>query len=311
MKVFLIYDEASAPQSAHHKLAITLPATWLEQSVDKVKDAFVGAYNKKFPDAPLDGAGMVLQIKDDSPFTHTDMRILRETDTPARVLADKGEVRLVRRPEANGGGAAHAKKPNCKNYGCQQDFDDETNHGAACRHHAAPPMFHDTRKWWTCCADRKVYSFDELMEIPGCVVSAHSATPPPQEVERAAAVAEATKRVHAVHLEGAQKFYSAPKPGSDGKAPPPKQEFTPSAPVAPAPRKRQPLPEGRARCRRQGCQCEYSVADNHASACRYHTQPPLFHEGSKQWTCCGVKKWDFDDFLNVPGCAVGAHEPDE
>ena len=35
MKIFVIYDHASAPASAHHKLAITLPAKWLELSVDK------------------------------------------------------------------------------------------------------------------------------------------------------------------------------------------------------------------------------------------------------------------------------------
>jgi len=310
MKVFLIYDEASVPEAQHHKLAITLPAKWLELSADKVKDAFIGAYNKKFPGSPLVSAAMVLQVKDDSPFTHTDTRILKEVDTPAKVMVDKGEVRVVPRPEAGGSSGADGKKPACKNYGCQCEFDDASNHEAACRHHAAPPMFHDTRKWWTCCAERKVYSFDELMEIPGCIVSAHSATPPPQEVERAAALAAATKKVHEMHMEGAQNFYSAAKPDAEGKAPPPKQDFTPSAP-APAPKKRPPLPEGRARCKHPGCQSEYGIAENHASACRHHTKAPLFHEGSKQWPCCGVKKWDFDDFLAVPGCTIGPHEPDE
>ena len=44
-------------------------------------------------------------------------------------------------------------------------------------------------------------------------------------------------------------------------------------------------------------------------ACRYHPAAPLFHEGSKQWPCCAVKKWDFDDFMAVPGCVVAEHEP--
>ncbi len=197
MKVFVIYDEASAPASAHHKLAITLPAKWLELSVDKVKDAFVTAYNQKFPDSPLDGAAMVLQargggsradahvmrarqaslacshvrarrarilsrptarlqVKDESPFTPTDVRILREGDTPAKALVDRGEVRVVPRMAAGGAAGGEAKKPRCKNYGCQCEFEEASNHDAACRHHKAPPMFHDTRKWWTCCDDRKV-----------------------------------------------------------------------------------------------------------------------------------------------------------
>ena len=51
MKVFLIYEEEGQP---YHKLAITLPNKWLEQSADKVKECFVERYNKKFPDTPLD-----------------------------------------------------------------------------------------------------------------------------------------------------------------------------------------------------------------------------------------------------------------
>ena len=52
MKVYLIYDVG--PIERHHKLAITLPSKWLEQSSDKVKECFVERYNKKFPDTPLD-----------------------------------------------------------------------------------------------------------------------------------------------------------------------------------------------------------------------------------------------------------------
>ena len=44
-------------------------------------------------------------------------------------------------------------------------------------------------------------------------------------------------------------------------------------------------------------------------ACRHHPGAPIFHEGSKRWPCCGVKKWDFDDFMAVPGCVVAEHQP--
>eukprot|EP00967_Tisochrysis_lutea_P044965 scaffold54539_cov28-Tisochrysis_lutea.AAC.1 len=280
-------------------------------SLPPVKEAFIGAYNKKFPEAPLTSEGTELQVPDDSPFTHTNVRTLKSSDIPSKVFVDKGEVRVVFKKDKGRGSGNRSGQPCCKNYGCQREFDPASNHDAACRHHAAPPMFHDTRKWWTCCEDRKVYSFDELMEIPGCVISTHSVEPPAQEVERAAALAEATKRVHAAHLEGAKKFYDAPKPDSDGKAPAPKQDFKSSTPPGPQPKKRPPLPEGRARCKHPGCQAEYTIAENHETACRHHTKPPLFHEGSKQWPCCGIKKWDFDDFLAVPGCNIGPHEPEE
>lgn len=68
MKIFVIYDAPAVPAALHHKLAITLPAKWLDQSVDKVRDAFVGAYNKKFPDNALDPSELALSVKDSSPF---------------------------------------------------------------------------------------------------------------------------------------------------------------------------------------------------------------------------------------------------
>ena len=68
MKVFVVFDATDAPPSLHHKLAITLPAKWLDLSVDKVRDAFLGAYNKKFPDNVLVASELVLSVKDPSPF---------------------------------------------------------------------------------------------------------------------------------------------------------------------------------------------------------------------------------------------------
>ena len=68
MKVFVIYDAPDAPPSLHHKLAITLPAKWLDQSVEKVLVAFLGAYNKKFPDSVLVASELVLSVKEPSPF---------------------------------------------------------------------------------------------------------------------------------------------------------------------------------------------------------------------------------------------------
>ena len=64
MKVYLIYDEG--PPSLHHKLAITLPSKWLDQSADKVKELFVDKYNKKFPETPLDDEELVLAVKEET-----------------------------------------------------------------------------------------------------------------------------------------------------------------------------------------------------------------------------------------------------
>lgn len=246
----------------------------------------------------------MLQVKDDSPFALADVKLLKTTDTPEKALQDKAEVRVVPRPaQKASGGPGGSGRPRCKNYGCQCEFDEATNDDAACRHHARAPIFHDTRKWWQCCEGVKVYSFDEMMQIPGCVIGRHSTEPPAEEKERQKAMAEATAATLSMHV-------SAAKPSSDGRAPAPKQEFTPSE-APKQPKKKEQLKEGQARCRHYGCQALYAVAENNDSACTYHSSAPFFHEGSKQWQCCGVKKWDFDDFLAVPGCKVGPHEPVE
>lgn len=56
---------------------------------------------------------------------------------------------------------------------------------------------------------------------------------------------------------------------------------------------------------------DFLLENNHDKACTYHKDPPYFHEGAKKWTCCGVTKYDFDEFLAVPGCCVGRHEEPE
>lgn len=52
----------------------------------------------------------------------------------------------------------------CKNYGCNQFFSAESNTDKACKFHTAPPVFHDTKKGWSCCTKR-VYDWDEFHTV--------------------------------------------------------------------------------------------------------------------------------------------------
>lgn len=302
MKVFIIYDGEGVAPELHHKLAITLPGKWLALSVDKVKEAFVGAYNKKYPDNKLDEDEFVLSVKETSPFVNREFKLLGTTDTPAASFEDKGEIRLVPRPAARAPGTTASGKLRCKNYGCQCEYDECDNTETSCRHHVAHPIFHDTRKWWSCCEGIKVYSFDEMLSIPGCMVGRHCNLPPAAEVARQEDIKAANDKVLNLHLNSA-------KPTEEGKAPPPKQDFAPSAP--PKPKARPKLPEGYARCKHYGCQADYLISGNVGNVCTHHLAAPVFHEGGKKWPCCGVTKYDFDDFIAVPGCACGPHEPVE
>ena len=73
---------------------------------------------------------------------------------PAGVIGEvplEGNVRLVPPEKKVAPGMTASGKLRCKNFGCQCEFDETDNHEGACRHHVEPPIFHDTRKWWSCC----------------------------------------------------------------------------------------------------------------------------------------------------------------
>lgn len=187
MKVYLIYDEGYArsaltplppdnaralacairsPSDGHHKLAITLPTKWLDQSADKVKELFVERYNKKFPDTPLDDEELVLAVKDDSPFTNRDVKHLTSSDTPGSCFVAGMEVRIVPPPKQVKPGMTASGKLRCKNFGCQMEYDEATNCDGSCRHHVEPPVFHDTRKWWSCCEGALTRAAASTARIP-------------------------------------------------------------------------------------------------------------------------------------------------
>ena len=127
------------------------------------------------------------------PPRHSAVKILSSTDTPEGSFEDRGEVRVCKVAAASGPGSSGGAL-RCKNYGCQAEFDEACNDETSCRHHTMPPVFHDLRKWWGCCEDKKFTSFEELLALPGCAVGKHSATPPAKELERQASLASATQK---------------------------------------------------------------------------------------------------------------------
>jgi hypothetical protein len=101
----------------------------------------------------------------------------------------------------------------------------------------------------------------------------------------------------------------------------------PEAPVAVEPKKEEdvkkqpeveeeddesiPVPEGTT-CKRRGCgrvwkDSATSRGSGAEAKCRYHPGSPIFHEGSKGWSCCPRKVLDFDEFLRIEGCKEGKH----
>lgn len=67
-------------------------------------------------------------------------------------------------------------------------------------------------------------------------------------------------------------------------------------------------PDGAYVCQRIGCDVVYdALRGNPPGCCRHHPGAPVFHDGTKQWSCCGARSHDFALFMEIEGCAVGRH----
>jgi disease resistance protein len=64
-------------------------------------------------------------------------------------------------------------------------------------------------------------------------------------------------------------------------------------------------------CQRIGCSARYSEDSNGDESCHYHSSPPVFHDGSKEWPCCGKRSHDFALFMDIPGCSRGRHSQEK
>lgn len=62
-------------------------------------------------------------------------------------------------------------------------------------------------------------------------------------------------------------------------------------------------------CYNKGCGKEFH--DNSQDSCQHHPGAPIFHEGYKGWSCCKKRSVDFTEFLNIPGCSKGFHNPEK
>ncbi|KAI5805940.1 HSP20-like chaperone [Geopyxis carbonaria] len=191
----------------------------------------------------------------------------------------------------------------CVHKGCQKEFTDIEE---PCYHHPGAPIFHEGQKGWQCCKPR-VLTFDEFLAIPPCTQGKHSTTAPtlaPVQTSGPGA--------------GGQKHNEVPAPSADGTEHygTPKQvpQVTAATPT-PQPKVEKPLeqdpadaaiPED-AKCKRLGCGATYSGGERKDEECTFHPGAPLFHEGSKGYTCCKRRVLEFDQFLKIEGCANNRH----
>ncbi|KAF2002926.1 chord-domain-containing protein [Amniculicola lignicola CBS 123094] len=188
-----------------------------------------------------------------------------------------------------------AKK--CVHTGCGKPYEHESEE---CIYHPGPPVFHEGQKGWKCCKPR-VLTFDEFLAIPPCTTGTHSEvndTPTP-EPQTAPDAPEPTK----VSLDSLGAALPAPVPRLPTSAP---SAARPTPSPAPPEDSEDDDPsldikEGQT-CRRKGCGQNYSGGDREGEECVHHPGAPIFHEGSKGWSCCKRRVLEFDQFMNIEGC---------
>lgn len=167
----------------------------------------------------------------------------------------------------------------------------------------APFDTHIPSLGWKCCKPR-VLTFDEFLEIAPCTEGSHSTTDHPPKIEKkedAVDVAPTKQSLSDKLAEAALAAVSAPN-----RAP-----LTPQpAPTAPRPPPESDedepeleIPDGKT-CRRKGCGATYSRGQQRSEneSCLHHPGAPIFHEGSKGYSCCKRRVLEFDQFMKLEGC---------
>ncbi|KAJ2981817.1 hypothetical protein NUW58_g6591 [Xylaria curta] len=63
------------------------------------------------------------------------------------------------------------------------------------------------------------------------------------------------------------------------------------------------IPDGKA-CRRKACNATYKKGQPRSDdeKCVHHPGAPIFHEGSKGYSCCKRRVLEFDQFMKIEGC---------
>lgn len=283
---------------------IQVPKSWASKTVKDVIALFVKAYNDKNSSTPID--------IDQAHFETSECIKIYSNDTVADVLEDRVDYYIKLGAHVRPSLTEVVKQDDptllrCRNYGCNQFFREEDNSDTACQHHTGPPIFHDTMKCWSCCKDiKKAFDFETFQLIAGCNVGRHSTVA--QTVAIAASpnavmeTAGTSQPAAAAPLKSISEFNTAnPEAATAANA---------AARILSQDRKSSRTADGlRAKCQRKGCQKEFTVSENNSTACVYHRGQPVFHDAAKYWSCCPDKKcYDFDDFLAVPGCAIGIHD---
>lgn len=132
------------------------------------------------------------------------------------------------------------------------------------------------------------------MSIEPCTTGTHSTTDLPPAVEK--------PKIDPATVPALSESLPPPAPRaplvvpSKSTPPPPEPEVSdvddPSLEIA----------DGRT-CRRRACGQQYKAGSSRdGESCVHHPGVPIFHEGSKGYSCCKRRVLEFDEFMKIEGC---------
>jgi disease resistance protein len=136
--------------------------------------------------------------------------------------------------------------------------------------------------------------WDDFMKLPGCSVGEHSDVKPEKpsisKSPSSGIFPESTPQLLTSNASPEQK-----QPAEIVQAESPQTPWVSE--------------EGWYRCRHAGCQKEYDPTSNTDDSCEYHSGAATFKDTRKFWSCCNAGSYDWDEFMKIPKCARGKHEP--
>ena len=144
-------------------------------------DQFVEAYNASTgKDQPLTSADLHMAIRESDDNEKSKLVALPSDGRVIDKIPDRGDVYVmhgaaktlleIQKEAEEAKSAQEAAMKNtvqCTHFGCQKRFPRGGPY-PECRYHKAPPVFHETAKFWSCCPHKKAYDWETFQEIPGC-----------------------------------------------------------------------------------------------------------------------------------------------
>jgi CHORD len=186
MKVLLHYEDIEDTE-LWKSLKITLPKAWRSGPTSQLLGQFVESYNgnQSFQSNPLQQELLHLAVRQPIPGDTdgksqlqplaSDAIVLNYISDRADVYIRHGASQTLQEMQAAKQEEMKAKQASgsvgnvqCTRFGCKQRFPPGGPYPSPCTYHKAPPVFHETAKFWSCCPLKKAYDWEDFQNIPGC-----------------------------------------------------------------------------------------------------------------------------------------------